>query len=413
MTFEVLTPLFVVVLLQSGLIVALLIQRSRRRGVERALHEGQQRYALATTAGAVGVWDWNLATNELYIDTRLKAILGFDDEEISTRPDDWGSRVHPQDVAAATGLVQACIDGTSDVYEIEHRMLHKDGRVKWMLSRGSAMRGADGALQRLVGTKVDITERKLAEEAVRENEAVLQATNREIQNLAGRLIASQEAERARIARDLHDDLSQELAGLSITLTNLKRRTASLPDATDIHSDIAVLQQRTMALSESIRRLSHDLHPSVLDHAGLEAALAAHCAELERQRAINVSFSRRGDVAGVDRDAALCLYRVAQEALRNVVTHAGARHAQVTLTGTDQGIELTIHDDGKGFDVARTRANGRGLGLVSMNERVRLLGGAVSLLTELNRGTTVRVQLAAGRHRSPVGETPTSRQLFLA
>ncbi len=122
---------------------------------------------MATAAGALGVWDWNFVTNELFVDRKLKSLLGFDDAEISTRPDDWGSRVHPEDLSSAAALVQACIAGQSDVYELEHRMLHKDGSVKWFLSRGSAVRGTDGVLHRLVGTKVDITERKRAAELFR------------------------------------------------------------------------------------------------------------------------------------------------------------------------------------------------------------------------------------------------------
>ena len=128
-----------------------------RKLSEEALRDSQQRLTMATAAGAVGIWDWNFVTNQLFVDSKLKSLLGFDDSEISTRPEDWGSRVHPQDLDGAAALVQACIDGRSDVYELEHRMLHKDGSVKWFLSRGSAVRGADGALQRLVGTKVDIT----------------------------------------------------------------------------------------------------------------------------------------------------------------------------------------------------------------------------------------------------------------
>ncbi len=131
-----------------------------RKRAEAALRESAQRYALASAAGAVGVWDWNFETNELYVDPGLKSLLGFEDHEISRRPEDWGSRVHPGDLPFTTARVKACIDGDTDVYEVEHRMLHKDGSTRWFLSRGSAMRAENGTMRRLVGTKVDITERK-------------------------------------------------------------------------------------------------------------------------------------------------------------------------------------------------------------------------------------------------------------
>jgi PAS domain S-box-containing protein len=363
-----------------------------RKEMETALLESQKRYALATAAGAVGVWDWNLETNDIYVDPKLKAMLGFDDAEIPNRLQDWGGRVFADDVAAVMTQAQACIDGAIDVYEVAHRMVHKDGRLRWFLARGSLVRRADGTPHRLVGTDTDITERKQVDEAIRENEAMLSATNQQIQDLLGRLIAAQEVERARIARDLHDDLSQELAGLSIALSGLKRRLAGVPDAGDLHDEVSSLQEHTTALAASIRRLSHDLHPSVLQHAGLGPALSAYCSELQRERQIEVSLTAHGEFGTIDRAIALCLYRVAQEALRNVVTHAQARRAEVTLVDAGDHVELTVADDGKGFDVAETRASGRGLGLVSMSERVRLAGGSVSVRTELDRGTTVRVQL---------------------
>ena len=383
--------------LQTALIGMLLVQRSRHRRTENALRESQQRYTLATAAGAVGVWDWNFESNELFVDPGLKAILGFEDREISTRPDDWGSRVHPQDLPIAAAGVQNCIDGITETYEIEHRMLHKDGSVRWMLSRGSALRSANGGLRRLVGTKVDITERKLAEDAIRESQAVVDASHRELQNLAGRLIASQEVERARIARDLHDDLSQQIAGVSIALSALKRRISGLPDADEVIDNVSLLQQRAVGLADNIRHLSHDLHPSVLQHAGLVATLSAYCAEVEQQQRVATTFTAEGDFASVSSAAGLCLYRIVQEALRNVVTHARAGQAEVRLRWVDDRAELTVADNGRGFDIVAASRARHGLGLLSINERARLLGGTVSIVTELNKGTRMRVQIPVNGH----------------
>ena len=188
---------------QTLLIAGLMVQAKRRRKAERALldrqeelNRSQSRYTLAATAGAVGIWDWNFETNELFIDPVLKGVLGFDDHEISTRPDDWGSRVHSEDVAASAAAAKACFDGHTDTYEATHRMIHKDGSIRWMLSRGSALRSADGRLRRLVGTKVDITHRRQAEEVVAESRAVLRRRNQEIQ-AAGRTVDRSAGRRAR------------------------------------------------------------------------------------------------------------------------------------------------------------------------------------------------------------------------
>ncbi len=174
--------------LQTMFIAGLLFQRARRRRVEAALRQNQQRYALATVAGAVGVWDWNLDTNGMYVDPQLKQLLGYRDDEIRNL-DDWRQRVHPDDREIVRTRAQACIDDGLDAYELEHRMLHKNGSLRWFVARGSIMKRADGTPYRIVGTETDITERKRAEQEIHENEAALRASNEEIQNLAGRLRA--------------------------------------------------------------------------------------------------------------------------------------------------------------------------------------------------------------------------------
>jgi signal transduction histidine kinase len=210
----------------------------------------------------------------------------------------------------------------------------------------------------------------------------------EIENLAGRLITAQEVERSRIARDLHDDINQQLASVSIALSNLKRRRQQ-GEGAEVQEELARLQQRVIDVTNVTRHLSHDLHPGVLQHAGLVAALRGHCAEFGAQHGINVTFRAADGLDGVPQEVGLCLYRVAQEALRNIAAHSGAREARVALSPSAEGLELVISDDGQGFDLAEARRRG-GVGLTSLDERVRLVGGSLRIETRPRRGTELRV-----------------------
>jgi signal transduction histidine kinase len=214
--------------------------------------------------------------------------------------------------------------------------------------------------------------------------------DREIASLAGRLITAQEAERSRIARDLHDDINQQLASLSIGLSSIKRRLQQ-GEAAGVQEEVARLQQRIVDVTHVTRQLSHELHPGVLQHAGLVAALRGHCAEFGSQHGIEMTFSAGDGVEGVPEEVALCLYRVAQEALRNIAAHSGARAARVDLNPWTEGLELIINDDGQGFDLAEARRRG-GVGLISLDERVRMIGGHLNIETQPRDGTELRVRV---------------------
>jgi two-component system sensor histidine kinase UhpB len=246
-----------------------------------------------------------------------------------------------------------------------------------------------------------VDERREKTEALRWNEAALRASYKQIQSLVGRLITAQEAERTRIARELHDDINQEVAALAIGLSSLKRQ---LPADADVDVALARLQQRTMALADELRHLSHELHPGVLQHAGLVAALKAHCTEFGDQHAIKVTLATGAGLDVIPQDIALCLYRVTQEAMRNIAEHAAAHQACVTLRRTADGLELIIADDGQGFDLAEARRRD-GLGLISLDERVRLVGGSLRISTQWLRGTELRVQVPLkGREHAPHDHT---------
>jgi two-component system sensor histidine kinase UhpB len=207
-----------------------------------------------------------------------------------------------------------------------------------------------------------------------------------IRDLAGRLMTTQEDERRRIARELHDGVNQELAALSIALSTLE---GDLPEGTpaERRREIARLQGRTVELTEAIRQLSHELHPSILQYAGLVAALRSHCREFEREHGLTVTFRAGDDLGGLPADVELCLYRVTQEALKNAARHAKASRVWVAVERNGADMVLTIRDDGRGFDLAEARSRG-GLGLISLDERVRLVRGRLTIDTLAQGGTEI-------------------------
>jgi PAS domain S-box-containing protein len=242
----------------------------------------------------------------------------------------------------------------------------------------------------------EITERKLAEKALRASEAALRESTVRARELSGRLLVAQEAERSRIARDLHDGLCQQLAAVTIGLSSLER---SLSDSPEVKADVQRLEAWTIEVADGIRQLSHDLHPGVLRHAGIGVALQSAGAEFERQHGISVSCSVPTDL-DLPTDVVQCVYRVAQEALRNVATHSEATRVSLKLTRRTNELELIIRDDGQGFELDSTW-HPTGLGLLSMDERARLVGGVLQLASLPGHGTTVQLRVPLdGGHDAP-------------
>jgi signal transduction histidine kinase len=232
--------------------------------------------------------------------------------------------------------------------------------------------------------------RRQAEAALTVKEADLRWSYEQTRSLAGRLLTAQEAERARIARELHDDVSEGLAALSLEVQGLKN-ARGLVQGDALRPTLAALQQGIAGVADRIRTLSHELHPEIIHHVGLVAALASHCQEVQGRHGLPVTFAVRDDGGLFSPDAELCLFRIAQEVLRNSCKHARAHAAHVTLGCNGATVELSIEDDGVGFDLARARQQD-GLGLLSIDERVRLLNGSASIETAPGAGTRVRVRV---------------------
>jgi signal transduction histidine kinase len=253
-----------------------------------------------------------------------------------------------------------------------------------------------GELVGFAGSVLDITDRRQAEEQLRSANAALVRQLEEqirkeqvIEALGARLIGAQEEERKRLARELHDDLNQQIAALSIAMGNLKRH---LPEQlADARAQSDRIHQKLVQVAETVRRMSHELHPAMLQYSGLAAALQSYCNEFGALTGIAVSVTIEGEFDGVPSGAALCMYRVTQEALRNIAKHAKVAAAAVEMRHSEGLLSLTVSDQGVGMDPASAEATA-GLGLVSIRERARFAGGSVEIASQPNQGTAITVRI---------------------
>jgi len=252
----------------------------------------------------------------------------------------------------------------------------------------------------------DVTDRwntvealRQSEAALRQSEAALRRSNRRSRDLAGQLILAQEEERRRISRELHDNLNQKVALFALAVDRIRQARAGVPHDPAQDAMLNELRARATELSEDVRRISHDLHPPSLEYAGLGAALEAHCEEFSRATGVRVVLAADlgGDHGGdtttaLPPDVALCLYRIAQEALGNVARHARADRVEVALRVAGGAARLRVTDRGAGFDYEEARRHNRGLGLLSMEERIRQFEGEIAFDAAPGRGTELRVMI---------------------
>jgi PAS domain S-box-containing protein len=291
----------------------------------------------------------------------------------------WAEGVYPEDLERCFDTYKTAFD-RRESYRSEYRLRRYDGEYRWVLNQGVPRLNVDGSFAGYTGTCVDVTDRKLAEEAI-------STVNR-------RLIEAQEEERTRIARELHDDISQQLALLAVSLQRLKQ---SLPASANVISrEIGAANQQIVDLGNDVQALSHRLHSSKLGVLGLAAASAGFCREFSEQHGVQIDFRSENIARDLPKEASLCLFRVLQEALQNAAKHSGSRHFQVSLKGCSDEVTLTVHDSGIGFEPEEAMRR-RGLGLTSMRERLRLVAGELSIDSQPRRGTTVhaRIPLSAG------------------
>jgi PAS domain S-box-containing protein len=354
------------------MVLAALVEE-RKRG-EKELHESEERLRLAVKAGRMYAFEWDAATDVIVRSGKCADIFNWMDDPTRDTGRQFAARVHPDDRQAYltndTGLT---VDNPT--YQINFRMLRPDGSVIWLEDSGHGLFDNQGRLLRTIGMVADVTERKQAEDA--------------LSSVSRRLIEAQEQERARIARELHDDLSQRMALLGISLAQFEQ---GMPDlSSQARQQMHIMAEVVTEVSSEIHNLSHQLHPSKLDTLGLVAAVDGLCRELSDQHDLQVLFVNSDIPGQIPKDVTLCLFRIVQEALRNVLKHSGAANAKVELSGHDDRIDLCISDSGAGFRPESAKGEA-GLGLVSMRERLRLVRGHLSIESRPSHGTRIHVRV---------------------
>ena len=355
------------ILVQSLLIFALFWHRARRRKAEIELGRSEQKFSKAFRRSPLAISIVRASDNH-YIDVneafeiqtgwKRKEVIGRSPSEIDLWVDSDQRNTFMNQLSAK-----------GSVRELEVRIRRKDGEVRTTLGAAELIHvhGEPCALSVIA----DITERKQAEEAMN--------------GFSRRLIEAQEAERTRIARELHDDINQRLAMLAVGL-KMARQELSASDSKTSHR-LEDACARVFDLESDIQALSHRLHSSKLEYLGLEAAAFSFCKEMSQLQSVGIDFRCDGVPEDLSSGVSLCLFRVLQEALHNAAKYSGINEFDVTLTGVSDAIELRVHDSGAGFDPKQT-SNGRGLGLTSMKERLRMVSGELSIDSMPGQGTTV-------------------------
>lgn len=375
---------------------------------QAALRDRDQRYQLVLRAGRMGTWDADLVTGLTRWDQKEYALLGLREGEVQPSVEEFYRHVHPDDLPAVQASVQTALASRSDLI-CEFRVLWPDGTVRWLAARGLLYTDEQGRVQRMVGVNYDITEQKerelqlcemtaQLEQRVRERTAELERSQSRLRTLATQLNLAEQRERKRLADDLHDHLQQLLVFCKFKLSRSKSLEGAGPAAQTIREvDEAV----TAALKYS-RTLLAELSPPVLRHHGLLAGLR-WLAESMRQHHMRVTVAAPGALSLVlPEDQSLLVFQSVRELLINAWKYAGTVDVRIAVEEQENGINIRVEDDGRGFDLAAAAAADNSsplsskFGLFSIRERMTALGGRFDMKSAPGRGTQTLLSLPCGK-----------------
>ncbi len=349
------------------------VDLTARRSADEALRVSEERFRLAAAAGRMYAYEWDVPTNIVIRSAECANILGT---PVALRAPlaEISSHIHAEDLPRIAAEI-ATLTPSHASSRVSYRAFRSDGSEIWLEQGFRGRFDTQGGLTSLIGMVADISERKEAEQS--------------LTALGGRLIEAQEGERRRIARDLHDDINQRLAILNIELQSLADNPPESKSA--LRDRAEALCAKASDISTELSAITHELHSPKLELLGIVPAMRGFCEEMGKHQNVSVDFRATEVPASLPRNISLCLFRIFQEALRNAAKHSGEQEFEAELRGCAGEIHLKIRDQGVGFNL-ETAMNGRGLGLVSMRERVSLLQGTILIDSWPQRGTLIQVRI---------------------
>lgn len=343
-----------------------------RKRAETVLQESEERFRLVANTAPVMIW--MSSTDKLcnYFNSRWLEFTGRAlEEELGNG---WTEGVHPEDLPCCLETYATAF-GRREPFRMEYRLRRHDGEYRWIFDIGVPRFGPDDSFAGYIGSCMDITERKQAEEA--------------LSSVSRQLIEAHEEERTRIARELHDDVNQRLALAAISLEKLQGR---IPESDlQIREHITEIKQQIKDLGIDVQTISHRLHSSKLEYLGLSVAAGGFCREFSERKGVHIDFYSEHIPKSLPQEISLCLFRVLQEALQNAAKHSGSQDFQVRLTLGSEEVQLTVSDSGSGFSMDEALIT-PGLGITSMRERLKIVRGELQIDSRKGLGTLVQARV---------------------
>jgi PAS domain S-box-containing protein len=408
-----------VFLLMSAVIAALgestRRQADKRESAEVALRESEARTRFSLEAANVGTWEWDMTTGNVRWSDNMERIHGQAPGSFGGNFESFVQGVHPEDRKTIPRLIQQAIAGDGR-YSVFYRQCRTDGSFGWMEGKGQVFYDRAGKPTHMRGVCTDVTERKQAEDELRkerenleariiERTSKLNAANRSLRELSGRLMQIRDDESRRLARELHDSIGQLLAALSMNNAAVGAEASKLsPEAARAFSENVSLVNQ---ISAEIRTISHLLHPPLLDEAGLPSALRWYVDGFSERSRIKVDLEMCPELARLPKEVEISIFRTVQECLTNIHKHSDSPTATIRVIQEGESLRLEIEDAGKGIPPEKqsllTSPGASGVGVSGMRERLRQLGGSLEIQSDAN-GTRVTATLPVESQAVPLRET---------